>query len=125
MEDEYMYGQRDIGLYGEEDPVPMFREFLNLAESRPGLLPPWWNAQKRRECERLSVKSDEWSNIHCTIEKSDIQEHYNNMMPMMFRMLGEQIYRRGYIGNGYIGNDLQPGGLFEPDVDWLAGRETM
>lgn len=98
MEDEYVFAQKNIGVYGEEDPVPVFRRFLNLAESRPGLLPPWWDAQKRRECERLSVKSNDWSNIHCTIEKSDIQEHYNNnMMPMMLRVLGEKIYGRGFM----------------------------
>lgn len=97
MEDEYTYGQNNIGIYAEESPVPVFKRFLDLAESRPGLLPPWWNAAKRRECERISVDRNGWSDINCAVEKSDIMEHYkNNSMPMMLRVLGEKIYGRGF-----------------------------
>lgn len=97
MEDEYTYGQNNIGIYAEESPVPVFKRFLDLAESRPGLLPPWWNAEKRRECERISVDRNGWSDINCAVEKSDIMEHYNNnTMPMMLRVLGEKIYGRGF-----------------------------
>ena len=98
MEDEYTFGGNNIGIYAQEDPVPVFKEFLDLAESRPGLLAPWWNAAKRRECERLSVDSSEWSDITCCVEKSDIQEHYkNNTMPMILRVLGEKVYGRGFM----------------------------
>src|ERR1700722_699937 len=55
MEDEYTFGQNNIGIYAQEDPIPVFKRFLDLAESRSGLLPPWWNAEKRRECERIAV----------------------------------------------------------------------
>lgn len=98
MEDEYTYGANNIGIYAEENPVPVFKRFLDLAESRTGLLPPWWNAQKRQECERMAVDSNGWSDINCAVEKSDIQEHYNNStMPMMLRVLGEKIYGRGFM----------------------------
>lgn len=97
MGDEYTYGQNNIGIYAEESPVPVFKRFLDLAESRPGLLPPWWNAEKRRECERISMDRNGWSDINCAVEKSDIMEHYNNnTMPMMLRVLGEKIYGRGF-----------------------------
>lgn len=98
MEDEYTFGAKNIGIYGGEDPVPVFKEFLDLAESRSGLLPPWWNAAKRLECERLAVDSNQWSDITCAVEKSDIQEHYkNNTMPMILRVLGEKVYGRGFM----------------------------
>lgn len=64
MEDEYTYGQNNIGIYAEENPVPVFKRFLDLAESRPGLLPPWWNAAKRRECETMAVDSNGYQLCH-------------------------------------------------------------
>ena len=98
MEDEYIYGQNNIGIYAKESPVPVFKRFLDLAESRPGLLPPWWNAAKRRECEKMSVDRNGWSDINCAVEKNDIMEHYNNnSMPMMLRVLGEKVYGRGFM----------------------------
>jgi len=39
-----------------------------------------------------------WSDINCAVEKSDIQEHYEDgSMPMMLRILGEKIYGRGFM----------------------------
>jgi splicing suppressor protein 51 len=76
----------------------VFKRFLDLAGSGSGLLPPWWNAEKRRECEKIAVDSNGWSDINCAVEKGDIQEHYkNNAMPMMLRVLGEKIYGRGFM----------------------------
>lgn len=98
VEDEYSFGGNHIGLYAQEDPVPEFRKFLDLAESRPRLLPPWWNAGKRRMCERLAVDSNEWSDINCAVEKADIQDHYNDsLMPMKLRVLGEKVYGKGFM----------------------------
>lgn len=96
VEDEYAFGGNTIGIYNGEQPLPPFKKFLSLAESRPALLPSWWNPEKRRECERLAVNG-EWSNIKAAVEKSDIQDHYNdNMMPMKLRILGEKIYGKGF-----------------------------
>jgi len=41
MEDEYAFGANNIGIYAEEDPCPEFKQFLDLAETRAGILPPW------------------------------------------------------------------------------------
>lgn len=98
VEDEYTFGANNIGIYANEDPFPEFEEFLDLAESRPRLLPPWWNAEKRRECERLAVDDHQTCNIHYAVEKSDIQEEYkDNMMPAKLRILGEKIYGKGFM----------------------------
>ncbi|KAG9240118.1 hypothetical protein BJ878DRAFT_484137 [Calycina marina] len=74
VEDEYVFCGDAGGIYSGEDPTDEFMEFLDQAESRKGLLPQWW------------------------IEKSDIQEHYSNLlMPMSLRVLGEKIYGKGFM----------------------------
>jgi len=98
VEDEFVFGLKNIGIYNNEDPLPVFKEFLDLAESRPGLLPTWWNREKRRECERLAVDSSQWGDINRSVSKASIQEHYrDSMMPMLLRVLGEKIYGKGYM----------------------------
>lgn len=97
MDDEYKFGGNYMGIYAEQDPFPDFKEFLDLAESRSGILPPWWNAEKRQKCEVLAMY-DGWSNITHCVEKDDIQEHYSDgIMPMKLRILGEKIYGRGFM----------------------------
>jgi splicing suppressor protein 51 len=98
IEDEYTYGGKNLGIYGGDSSVPAFRKFLTLAKKREGLLPSWWSEEKRKECERLAMGGDLWADIDCAVEKSDIQEHYNNpTMPMVLRILGEKIYGRGFM----------------------------
>jgi splicing suppressor protein 51 len=97
VEDEYVFGGNTIGIYNGDKPLPEFKKFLSLAESRQAILPPWWSPAKRWECERLAVNGT-FSNIHGAVEKSDIQEQYNdNMMPMKLRVLGEKIYGKGFM----------------------------
>ncbi|OCL06400.1 putative MYND domain protein [Glonium stellatum] len=87
-----VYGGARNGLAG-------FRRFLRLAESRPGLLPPWWSAQKASECVAVGMQESGWSSLSCAIEKSDVQEHYDDSkFPMQLRMFGEQVYGRGPAG---------------------------
>lgn len=101
MEDEYVYGGNNFGVYGDDSPVPLFKEFLDLAEKRDKLLPSWWNKKKRQECERLADNQSDryqWADIHSAVEKSDIIEHYGDgMMPMKLRVLGEKIYGKGFM----------------------------
>ena len=93
IEDTYVMTGEAIGLYGGENPLVGFREFLDLAESREGLLPPWWSRAKRMECVKLGTTKDQWSDLSCGVEKPDIQEHYKDpMMPMKLRVLNERIY---------------------------------
>jgi len=98
MEDEYTFGANNFGIYGGENPVPVFKKFLDLAEKRNKLLPILWNKEKRKECERLAQGGDSWADISCAVEKSDIQEHYGDgMMPMKLRILGKKIYGKGFM----------------------------
>ena len=95
VEDEYVF-TGDIGndsLYGGGQPIKDFRRFLNKAEKRSGLLPSWWSAAKRKECEKVAVDKSGWSCLAYAVEKSDIQEHYGNpSMPMQLRMYAEKVY---------------------------------
>lgn len=98
VEDEYVFRGNTVGLYNEEDPRREFNKFLDLAESRLGLLPPWWNAEKRRECMRMAVDGSQWSDINSAVEKHDIQDHYKvSTMPMLLRVLGEKVYGKGFM----------------------------
>ncbi|PVH70408.1 hypothetical protein DL98DRAFT_472722 [Cadophora sp. DSE1049] len=97
VEDEYTFQGDAGGLYGGEDPLPDFKRFLNQVEKREGVLPKWWSKEKRKECEKIA-KNESWANINAAVEKSDIVEHYKNpMMPMTLRVLGENIYRKGFM----------------------------
>ena len=96
VEDDYSFRGETSGLYNQENPLPHFRKYLDLAESRQGVLPKWWSKEKREACEKLALDSSQWSDLNCAVEKSDIQEHYkDNMMPMKLRILAEKIYGKG------------------------------
>lgn len=95
MADEYKFMGEGHGIYNMKSPLPVFRDFLNLAEKRDGFLPEWWNEEKRTLCEKMSVE-DEWYNIHRKVEKLEIVAHYNNSTkPMTLRVLGEKVYGKG------------------------------
>jgi len=84
-----LYGGAPNGLTG-------LKCFLRLAGSRRGLLPPWWNAEKQRECEDFGMDSSQFQDLRCAVEKSDIIEHYGDpRFPMQLRMLAEAVYRCG------------------------------
>ncbi|KAK4103156.1 putative MYND domain protein [Parathielavia hyrcaniae] len=88
-DEDSLYGGAPSGLNG-------FRRFLRLAGSRPVLLPPWWEAEKQGECERLGMDSLQFQDLRCAVEKSDIIEHYGDpRFPMQLRMLAEAVYGRG------------------------------
>jgi splicing suppressor protein 51 len=92
VEDEYTFRGDASGLYGDEDPLSCFRDYLDQAEQCGEVLPPWWNQAKRRACENQAMRKSEWSYLGCPVEKPDIQEHYgDNLMPMRLRMLAERV----------------------------------
>ncbi|KAL8949554.1 MAG: hypothetical protein Q9222_004346 [Ikaeria aurantiellina] len=95
VEDDYVFTGEAGGIYGGEDPTEEFAEFLDLAETRAGLLPGWWSPETRKACEAMgaSGSKDGWANLSCAVEKHDIQEHYKSpTMPMRLRLLAEKVY---------------------------------
>lgn len=103
VEDEYVFEQNAMAdsIYGgAESGIIGFRKFLRQAASRRGLLPPWWSAEKQAACEKLGMDRNEWQDLHCAVEKSDVIEHYGDQrFPMQLRMLAEAIVGRGFGGN--------------------------
>ncbi len=92
VEDEYTFRGDASGLYGDEDPLPCFRDYLDQAEQCGEVLPPWWNQAKRRACENQAMRKSEFSYLGYAVEKPDIQKHYgDNLMPMRLRMLAERV----------------------------------
>lgn len=99
LEDKYKFEGEQDGIYaGESSSIAPFKKFLRLAESRPGLLPPWWNDEKKTACVEYG-ETDSWGNLGCGVEKSDIIEHYGSPnMPMQLRMLAEEVYGTPLMG---------------------------
>ena len=76
-----------------------FRDFLDLAEERDGLLPPWWCEVKRSECERMAEETERMAQGSKDYDTRDfvidheliwVYREYNT--PMKFRLLAEKIY---------------------------------
>lgn len=101
LEGEAMEGS----LYaGGPDGLRGFQKFLQTAATIQGLLPPWWDGEKKAACERLGMDASQWSDLRCAVEKSDIIEHYGDFQfPMQLRMLAEAVYGRGPGGSSGSG----------------------
>ncbi|KJZ67956.1 hypothetical protein HIM_12655 [Hirsutella minnesotensis 3608] len=83
-----IYGGAANGLRG-------FKRFLERVERCPGLLPPWWDAKKKEECETLGMTPSQWHDLRAAVEKSDIIEQYgDSRFPMQLRMFAESVYGR-------------------------------
>ncbi|KAM0466375.1 hypothetical protein ACHAPV_001334 [Trichoderma viride] len=97
MEGDFMEGS----IYaGNTDGLRGFRNFLRRAATVSGLLPPWWNNEKKAACEQLGMDTSQWSDLRCAVEKHDIIEQYGDpQFPMQLRMLAEAVYRRGPDGS--------------------------
>ncbi|PFH61460.1 hypothetical protein XA68_17291 [Ophiocordyceps unilateralis] len=98
VEDMYSFeGEADMdSIYGgAPNGLRGFRRFLQRVEKSSGLMPPWWDADKKKECEALGMSSSQWHDLQCAVEKSDIVDHYGNpQFPMQLRMFAELVYGR-------------------------------
>ena len=72
VEDDYKFAGEARGLYNDENPLPDFQQFLDLAQKRKGVLPKWWSGEKRLECERLATDMTQWACLGSAVEKSDV-----------------------------------------------------
>lgn len=116
VEDEWEFADNCIGIYAEppDSPVLPLINFLNLAEKRKGVLPPWWEENvdifdppvhfrdeekwfegNKFKCITLAQnrRSANFHNIFRPTDKEAIQEHYeDDLMHWKLRVLGEKIY---------------------------------
>jgi len=95
MDDDFKFeGKHNPGsLYANaSDGVEGFRSFLGLAESRDGLLPPWWSSEKAVACVEVGNTSG-WNSLSRKADKAKMIDHYGDSnMPMQMRLFGEQVY---------------------------------
>lgn len=81
---------------GAASSIEGFRKYLQLASSRSKVLPPWWDADKQKDCEDLGESDTEWSNLKHKVKKQDLVDRYGDQkMPMQLRMMAEIVYGRG------------------------------
>ena len=76
-----------------------FRDFLDLAEERVGLLPPWWCEAKRSECERMAEEtermapgSEDYETRDFLVDHALIWAYRDYNIPMKLRLLAEKVY---------------------------------
>ncbi|TFB01188.1 hypothetical protein CCMA1212_007030 [Trichoderma ghanense] len=73
-----------------------FQRFLDTVETRPGLLPPWWDQEKREACEALGGDSSHRCNLSSPVTKGSIIQRYgDDTFPMQLRMFVEQVLGSG------------------------------
>jgi splicing suppressor protein 51 len=88
---------------GKPSSIEPFKKFLALAATRRGLLPPWWDAEHQRECEKWA-ESGEWNDVRKKVTKAQMIQHYGDeKAPMQLRMLAEAVYGVGSMGQNGAG----------------------
>lgn len=83
---------------GTSSSVEPFRQYIDKATGKGGLLPPWWTAEKAKECVEFG-ESGAWSDLRKKVTKQDVIQHYGDgQMPMQLRMFAEVVYGVGTMG---------------------------
>jgi splicing suppressor protein 51 len=57
--------------------LAIFVKFLGLAETRQGIVPPWWSEEKKYECVNLATMNRDF-NINHPVEKYDVQKQWRD-----------------------------------------------
>jgi mitochondrial splicing suppressor protein 51 len=105
IEDAYTIDQINTSgtiMAGETHSLKGFRAFMKRFNNHRELLPPWWSPEHQTKCESLGMThtEDNWFDLYCSIEKSDVVEHYGDpQFPMQLRMFGEALYGNGLGGS--------------------------
>lgn len=83
---------------GAASSIVPFRAYPTKEGTRRDLLPPWWNAEKLKECESFG-ENGAWSNLRLPVSKQQMIDHYRDeRAPMQVRMLAEAVYGAGSMG---------------------------
>jgi splicing suppressor protein 51 len=95
LDDEYNFRgdvEMDTIYDGSADSSRAFKRYLRKVERKTGLLPPWWNDAKAKECVRFGLRQDQWADLRSAVTKGGIVEYYASpLMPMQLRMLAEDV----------------------------------
>jgi splicing suppressor protein 51 len=83
---------------GYPSSIVPFRLYLDNAATRPNLLPPWWNAEKRKECEVFGERGA-WNDLRCRVEKPQLIDYYGDKdICLQLEMLAEIVFGNGSLG---------------------------
>ncbi|KAF2840413.1 hypothetical protein M501DRAFT_1056740 [Patellaria atrata CBS 101060] len=86
--------QADTPKYIEGHSYQHLRNYLAQAESMRGVLPVWWDRNKRDECEKLALDLWHWADVKSDIPKEIVAEEHRYGSPEMrdaLRKLGARI----------------------------------
>lgn len=78
-----------------QDVLGDFRKFLDLAETREGSLPGWWDARSRMECEDVGKGGVySWSSLWSAVEPEHVVKRYYGDEKMVGRLrdLASRVY---------------------------------
>jgi splicing suppressor protein 51 len=59
---------------GATSSIQGFKQFMHLAASR-NLLPPWWSAEKLKQCEDFGENGDNWSSLRTKVVSTPGHKH--------------------------------------------------
>lgn len=86
--DEWLRGNAWVG-YVDKDPLPFFKGFLDRAEAKEGIMPSWWNTEKRKE---LESATDMIARLIARSSETERHERYGDPdIRMKLRVLAEKI----------------------------------
>lgn len=96
MHDEYMY-EEEIPTAREGTSSIWFTRFLDLAESRKGILPQWRDKEKRENCEELAHE-DGMININRPVDLEELRKQHSLPLELvLLRTIGQKIYGRDWL----------------------------
>ncbi|KAF9338486.1 hypothetical protein BGZ91_008706 [Linnemannia elongata] len=101
MDDTFKFDhmvENDSLYSGAHDGTNGFKNFLGLVESKAGLLPADWSAEKKEAVIAFGQAEPERLLFHKADKETIINRYGNAHMPMQMRLFGEQVYGRGVGG---------------------------
>ena len=101
MEDSFVHDQQtdaDTIYGGAPHGLGGFQRFLDMAAKKANLLPPWWDADKRKACEEMGMdhgQDNPYSLAHVLNKQDVIARYGDSQFPIQLRLFAEAIYGRG------------------------------
>ncbi|ROT39609.1 hypothetical protein SODALDRAFT_322981 [Sodiomyces alkalinus F11] len=97
------------GIYaGRPNSLNAFRRFLSLFEMpaaaprRYRLLPAWWDAQAREECEALVLDEKHPHNLYSAFTRGDVLWVFGDLsFPTQLRLFGDAVYGTSIVGRAW------------------------
>ena len=84
---------------GAMDSHADFVKYLDAAEQRAYIMPSWWTALKRKECDDLSMKQLQFHDLRVRLTQAMVVEYYgDSSMPAQLRVFAQAVRIRTFQG---------------------------